>query len=131
MKLEHTIDARARYVECDPMGYVHHSVYPIWFELARTELLRESVGSYAEMERCGLLIVVVKLDVRFHRPARYDDLVQITATLKRSSGVRIEHVYEARRDGLRLASGTTTLACVDRTGQLQPVPESLRHESAQ
>ena len=128
MKLEHKIDIRARYVECDPMGYVHHSVYPIWFELARTELLRETVGSYAEMERRGLLIVVVKLDIRFHRPARYDDLINITATLKRSSGVRIEHAYEARRDGLRLASGTTTLACVDRTGKLQPIPDFLEYE---
>ena len=35
-----TIDARVRYAECDPMGYVHHTVFPVWFEMARTELLR-------------------------------------------------------------------------------------------
>lgn len=124
-----TIETRVRYPECDPMGYVHHSVYPVWFEMARTELLRQTGPPYAELEREGLLVVVVKLDVRFHSPARYDDLVEVTATLRRSSGARIEHDYELRRDGVRLVTGSTTLACTDRNGRVLPVPEALQDSS--
>lgn len=110
------------------MGYAHHSVYPVWFEMARTELLRRIGTPYAELEQRGLLIVVVKLDVRFHRPARYDDLLSITATTTRSAGVRIEHTYEVRRGTDRLTTGVTTLACINRDGRVQPVPEALRYD---
>ena len=123
-----TIETRVRYPECDPMGYVHHSVYPVWFEMARTELLRETGPAYAELEREGVLIVVVDLKVKFKRPARYDDELEVTATLRRSGGARIEHDYEVRRDRERLVTGSTTLACVDTDGRVRPVPEALRYE---
>lgn len=127
---EITIPVRVRYVECDPMGYAHHSVWPVWFEMARTELLRESGTAYADLERAGVFIVVAKLDVRFHRPARYDDRLEVTARLRRSAGARIEHRYEVHREGVRLVTGSTTLACVDRDGRAQPVPDFLRFEGA-
>ena len=108
------------------MGVAHHSVYPIWFELARTELLRESGIAYAELEKAGTLIVVVKLEVQYKRPARYDEVLQVTARATKVGGVRIEHAYEVRRDGELLCTGATTLACLDRDGRLTGVPDALR-----
>jgi len=123
-----TMDVRPRYVECDPMGFVHHSVYPVWFEMARTELLRRTGRSYAELEREGLLMVVVRLNLSFHRPAKYDEALAITTTLRRAAGAKIEHDYEVARGGERLVSGSTVLACINREGRPQRVPAFLRYE---
>jgi len=122
----HTIDVRVRYVECDPMGFVHHSIYPVWFELARTELLRQTGLSYAELEASGTLIVVVKLETKYRRPAKYDDALTVTATCTRAAGVRIEHDYEVHRDGELLVTGRTVLACINREGKAVAVPEKLQ-----
>jgi acyl-CoA thioester hydrolase len=121
-----TIEVRVRYAECDPMGVVHHAVYPTWFELARTEMLRAGGLPYAELERQGVLIMVVKLEVKYRRPARYDDVLQVTAHLRRAEGVRIEHDYEVRRGGELLTTGSTVLACVNREGKAVGVPDAIR-----
>ena len=121
----HDIELRVRYNECDPMGVVHHATYPVWFELGRTELLRARGGCYRELEAQGVLLAVVKLDVRYHKPARYDDVLQLTTTMTRCGRAKIEHAYELKRTGELLASGATTLACLDREGQVREVPEEL------
>ena len=123
-----TIPLRVRYAECDPMGFAHHSRYAVWFEIARTELLRSHGLSYAEMERTGTFVVVSSLEVAFKRPARYDDLLEITATLDRVDMVRIRHCYEVRREGQLLGTGATVLACIDHAGKAQRVPGFLRPE---
>ena len=70
MALEHTITIRVRYPEVDAMGYLHHSRYFQYFEMGRVELLRSLGHSYAEMERQGILFVVVKVECRYKAPAR-------------------------------------------------------------
>ncbi|MHC4994184.1 MAG: acyl-CoA thioesterase [Planctomycetota bacterium] len=124
-----TLQLRARYTECDPMGLVHHTVYPIWFEMARVELLRENGASYAQLEEQGTLIVVVNLEVNYKKPARYDDQLTVTANLIQATGVRIQHEYAIHRDHQLLVTGKTTLACLDRdTHQLIPVPDFTRYQ---
>lgn len=108
------------------MGVAHHSVYPIWFEIGRTELLRAAGGNYRELEASGVLLAVVRLEVRYRRPARYDDLLDLTTVLGDAAHVKIEHRYELHRDGELLALGSSTLACLDRDGRPRPLPESLR-----
>ena len=120
-----TIEQRVRYVECDPMGYVHHSTYPVWFEMARTELLRRRGIAYRRLEEEGLFIVVARLNISYHQPAKYDDVVLITATLRRMGMAKIEHDYQVKRDGVLLATASTTLACVDRAGRPIRVPQWL------
>lgn len=119
------LPVRVRYVECDPMGVVHHTIYPVWFEMARTELLRSKGGSYRAMEEAGLLLAVVKLEARYRAPARYDDMVTVHCELLSSGPVKIEHRYRVVRDGTLLVEGATTLACIDRNGTLQAVPANL------
>jgi acyl-CoA thioester hydrolase len=120
--LSHTHPLRVRYTEVDSMGYLHHSRYLQYFEIGRIELLRSRGVSYADMERDGVFFVVVKAQLAYKRPARYDDLVDLTTTETRRTHVKIEHDYELRRDGVLLATGTTTIACVDRDGRPRQIP---------
>ena len=118
--------SRVRYVECDPMGVAHHSAYPVWFEMGRTELLRATGLDYATLEREGVLLAVVTLEVKYQRPARYDDELQLTTTLVSCGHVKIEHRYELRRNDELLATARTVLACLSRDGSPREVPEALR-----
>ena len=74
-----------------------------------------------------MFFVVVKVECRYKAPARYDEeLVAHDARVVKQTHVRIDHAYELRRGETLLAEATTTIACVDRDGQLQPIPEALR-----
>ena len=120
-----TLEIRPRYCECDPMGVVHHSVYPVWFEMGRTELLRSTGISYRELEETGVLLAVVRLEVRYKRPARYDDELQLETRIASVGRVKIEHEYRLTRGDEHLATATTTLACLDREGAARSLPERL------
>lgn len=104
------------------MGVVHHTVYPIWFEMGRTELLRASGSTYARMEADGFLLAVTRLEVRYRQPARYDELLVLETTLRDVGHVKIEHSYRLLRGTDELAVGETTLACVDRSGKVRALP---------
>ncbi len=124
-----SMEWRVRYAECDPMGVAHHTAYPVWFEMGRTELLRTQGGSYAELERMGALLVVVRLNVRYRSPARYDDMLRLETSLTHCGQVKIEHSYRLWRGHELLTNAETTLACVDRQGRPQQVPEMIRDTS--
>ena len=123
--LEHSIQIRVRYPECDPMGYLHHSIFLQYFEMGRVELLRSKGHSYADLERDGIFFVVVKVAINYKAPARYDDELTLTTRVARRTFVRFDHTYELKRGETLLAEGATTIACVGRDGQPQQIPESL------
>ena len=116
---------RVRYAETDRMGLLHHANYLVYFEQARTELLRSLGLTYRDLEDRGFLLVLTKIEVRYKRPAHYDDVLNIRTTVERTTTVRIDHRYEVLRDGLLIAEGATTLACVDRDGRPQALPDYL------
>src|SRR5947209_8969094 len=113
------ITIRVRYAETDRMGLLHHANYLVYFEQGRTELLRARGLSYKDLEDQGLLLVLIKAEIRYRRPVHYDDLVTLRTTVTRTTAVKIEHRYELLRDGVLLAEGATTLACVNREGRPQ------------
>ncbi len=119
----HETTVRVRYAETDRMGLLHHANYIVYFEMARTELLRARGVTYREMEDAGHLLVIVDLDCKYRKPAYYDDLLTIRVTVERVTHVKIVHKYEVLRDGVLLAEGHSTLACVDRNGRPQALPE--------
>ena len=125
MAPSHEMTFRVRYAETDRMGLLHHANYLVYFEMGRTELLRERGISYRDIEDSGHLLVVIEVGCKFKRPAYYDDLLTIRTTLARVTHVKIVHRYEVFRDGVLLAEGHSTLACVDREGKPQALPESL------
>jgi acyl-CoA thioester hydrolase len=124
--MREVIPIRVRYVECDPMGVAHHTAYPVWFEMGRTELLRSTGLDYATLEQEGVLLAVVTLEVKYKHPARYDDELQLTTTLVSCGHVKIEHRYELRCNDELLATARTVLACLSRDGSPREVPEALR-----
>jgi acyl-CoA thioester hydrolase len=126
MKFEHTVELRVRYDECDPMGFVHHANYMKYFEIARTDLYRARGGNYRDFEASGLFVVVANIECRYHMPARYDDLLKILVKIDRITEAKIEQSYIVIRDDTKIASGSVTLAVVDRDGKLQRIPDILR-----
>jgi acyl-CoA thioester hydrolase len=120
------ITIRVRYAETDRMGLLHHANYLVYFEQARTELLRSLGHSYKDLEDGGYLLVLTKIEVRYRTPARYDDLLTVRTTVERTTAVRIDHRYEVRCEGRLAAEATSTLACVDRDGRPQALPAFLR-----
>ncbi len=122
------ITIRVRYAETDRMGLLHHANYLVYFEQARTELLRQSGLAYKDIEDKGYLFVLTKVEVRYRKPAFYDDLLTIRTSVVRTTAVRIDHRYEVFRDGQLLAEGASTLACVDREGRVQALPDTFREK---
>jgi acyl-CoA thioester hydrolase len=127
---EHHTQIRVRYSETDAMGLLHHSNYLTYFEIGRTELFRAQGGSYRVMEEQGLYFVVAKIQVRFRKPARYDDDLVIHTQLLRSTPARIEHHYRLLRGEEVLAEADTVIACVNGEGELQRIPENLAETTA-
>lgn len=136
MPKAHTIELRVRYCECDPMGVAHHASFVPWLEMARTEALRASGRTYAQMEASGVYLVVTKLDVAYRRPARYDDVLRIVCEASIAGRARLRHQYrvelaqagdgkDQRLHDQPLASATTELACVDAAGRPCPLPSWL------
>lgn len=122
---EHSISIRVRYPEVDGMGYLHHSRYLQYFEIGRVELLRSLGHRYADLEARGILFVVIKAEIRYKAPARYDDELQLNTRLIKATHVKFDHEYVLSRETTILAEGSTSIACVDRTGQLQKIPDDL------
>ncbi len=120
------IEIRVRYAETDRMGLLHHANYVVYFEQGRTELLRKRGLTYRAMEDAGHLLVIVEMGCKFKKPAYYDDLLTLRTIVERVTHVKIVHRFEVCRDGVLLAEGHTTLACVDREGRPQALPDTLR-----
>lgn len=132
MNAPHRTTARVRYGETDQMGVVYHANYIVYFELGRTELMRERGIEYAAMERAGLSLAVVEMGSRFLKPARYDETLVVETRLVEASGVRLRFEYSVRRDDgpdageVELCRGFTVLACVDRSGRPTRIPDPWR-----
>ena len=125
---ESTSRIRVRYAETDQMGIAWHGNYLAWFEVARTDLLRGLGLSYRELEAQGLRLPVVEVSLRFTRPARYDDVLEIRTKLASMGGARLSFDYEVVRDGTQetLAIGSTAHASVDPEGRPRRLPAELR-----
>jgi len=127
----HELTLRVRYSETDAMGYLHHSKYAVYFEEGRTELFRASGGNYRRMEELGLFFVVSRLDIRFRKPARYDDVLTVVTTLEKTGAVKLEHSYLLMRGDEVLAEAASTLACVNAEGKVTPIPDNLTEFTSQ
>ena len=105
-----------RYAETDKMGIVHHSVYPIWYELARTDLSKKVGFPYSKMEEVGLMTPLVELNCKYFSPAYYDDELIVTATVSKLTPARIVFYYEVfRKDSNKpINTGYTVHAIVSR-----------------
>lgn len=88
-----------RYAETDKMGIVHHSVYPIWYEAARTEAIKKIGMTYSALEKNGIMIPLVELNCRYILPAEYEDELNITVDIAKLTPARIVFNYEVFKVG--------------------------------
>lgn len=83
-----------RYAETDKMGIVHHSVYPIWYEIARSDFVKKLGMSYSQMEEMGIMTPLIALSCHYRKPASYEDELEVIAYLKNLTPVKLEFYYE-------------------------------------
>ena len=108
------IDFRIRYGETDQMGVVYHGNYAQYFEIGRTEWLRNLGITYKQMEEEGIKLPVISLMVNFKKSACYDDMIKVKTTLKKMPSASIEFDYEIVNElGEILTTGNTVLAFID------------------
>lgn len=101
------LEITARYAETDMMGIIHHSVYPVWFEAARTEFIKMTGISYSELEKQGVMLPLTDLQCKYIIPVHYEDKVIIETTISKMSFARIEFLYRVLLDGKLMAKGST------------------------
>jgi acyl-CoA thioester hydrolase len=119
---------RVRYAETDKMGVVYYANYMVWFEVARTDLLRSLGWSYREMEAAGISLPVIEAHCEYLRPARYDDEIEVRTEGHMLSPVRMQFNYTVVRHGDQsvAASGHTVHAAVTPAGRVARLPARIR-----
>jgi len=107
-------EIRVRYGETDQMGVVYHANYAQYFEVGRTEWLRQFGMTYRDMEEQGIMLPVISLQITFKSSARYDDQLQIVTTLSKKPTASISFDYQLLNKANEvLATGATVLAFID------------------
>lgn len=122
----HVHRLRVRYAECDAQGVVFNAHYLTYFDVALTELWRNALGSYQAMVDAGADVVVVEATVRYRRPARFDDAVEVEARVARFGTTSMGVHFRLTRGGDLLAEGETAYVFVGRDGAKIPVPDWIR-----
>ncbi len=119
---------RVRYAETDKMGVVYYAHYLVWFEIGRTEWLRDTGWTYRAMEDEGLGLPVIEVRCEYKAGARYDDDLEIQTTARLVSAVRLAFDYEIvrRADRQLIATGYTVHATVDRSGRPVRLPARVK-----
>lgn len=103
-----------RYAETDKMGIIHHSIYAIWYEQARTEYFNEIGLRYDEVEASGIMTPLVELNCKYKRPAYYNQEIEIRTKIIQLSPVKITLEYDIyNKENELINIGTTTLAWAD------------------
>jgi len=123
---------RVRYAETDKMGVVYYANYLVWFEVGRADLLRSLGWTYREMELDGVSMPVIEAHCDYHRPARYDDEIEVRTEGRLVSPVRMEFQYTVirKQDAVRSATGRTVHAALDPSGKPCRLPARVREAFA-
>ena len=109
------ISFRVRYGETDQMGVVYHGNYAQYLEMGRVEWLREYGVSYKKMEENGIMLPVISLEVKYKKPALYDDLITVRTILKKTPAVKIEFDFEIYNETRELlAEANVVLVFMDK-----------------
>ncbi len=105
---------RVRYGETDQMGYVYYGNYAQFFEVGRVEWMRALGMSYKSLEESGIMLPVIKLNINYMKPAKYDDLLTITTIMTKKPLVKIEFDFEVHNENNDLlTTGFTSLVFMD------------------
>ena len=132
MEKKNITEYRVIYADIDAMGVVYYAHYLSWFERGRTELFRELEIPYTEVVKHGIITPVSEVACKYHRPALYDDIVQIetkVASLKKVSIVFDYKIYR-KSDRTLLVSGSTKHGFIDLDGKIVKIPDFIHEKIA-
>ncbi len=115
---------RVPYAHVDRMNFVYYAHYYLYFEMARSELLRAAGLPYAQLEESGVILPVVSSGCEYRKPAHYDDWLTLHSQCQ-WQGARLRIDYTVRRDTERLAIGYTVHVCMSSDGKVLRPPEAL------
>jgi acyl-CoA thioester hydrolase len=123
----HTIQTRVRYSETDKMGFCYYGNYAQFFEMGRVETLREIGVTYADLEDRGILLPVVDFQVKYFKPALYDEILNIKTTLVSEPLIKIEFDYEITNQKNELLNRAKTILVFTEAATKRPVkaPEDV------
>lgn len=113
---------RVRFAETDQMGIAHHSAYVVWLEAARIEWLRDRGLNYRSLEDAGVSLAVSAISVQYLRSSRFDDELDIQATMTELKSRRVRFSYELFRIGERVATADSLHTPVDARGRVTRLP---------
>ena len=122
-----TLDLTVRFAETDAMGIVHHSNYLVWFEAARVAWLDAAGVPYKEVADNGNHFAVTGVQVEYRAPARFGDVVRVTAAVERMRSRQVIFAYTVRNaaDAALLATGRTEHISVDLSGRMASLPPAI------
>ena len=125
--LESLTKLRVRYADTDMMGFCYYANYLRWFEIGRTEMLRENGLPYAEIEQQGYALPVLEAHCKYHKPAYYDEQVTITSRLRERARATLKIEYEVHNASSELlATGYTTHTFITKKGKAARPPQVFR-----
>lgn len=123
----HVFQHYVPYADIDQMGFVYYANYLVYFEMARSAMLRDLGFSYGRLEKMGVMLPVLQAHVDYKQPARYEDLITVKTTCHPFRKSRLHIEYEVLRGELLLATGHTEHVCMSPEGRpLRPSPELIR-----
>jgi acyl-CoA thioester hydrolase len=124
---KNVVPYRVIYGDTDQMGVAYYANYLRWFEMGRTELMRQAGVPYTTVEDSGLFFPVREVSCRYHKPARFDDEIVVETTLAALGRATLDFSYKITRknDGQILADGWTRHACVDKRGKVARIAPEL------
>jgi acyl-CoA thioester hydrolase len=126
----HEMQIRVRYQETDGQRRLHHANYLTYFEMGRTEMLRMHGHTYRDFEDAGLFMVVSEAHCKYVAPAEYDDVLTLRTRVEKIGAAHITHAYEVIRGTRIIATGSTTVVCVDPEGRVRRLPGWMLGEPA-
>jgi len=118
-----SIDYRVPYADTDQMSFVYYANYLIYFEMAREELMRAIGLPYGKLEELGCALPVLEAVCHYKKPAKFEDILTVTASLAELKGVRVKIACTVTRGGELLAEGWTVHAFMNRDGRPQKPPQ--------
>ncbi len=121
------VQIRVRYAETDQMGFVYYGNYATYYEVARVEAFRNLGFPYKKLEDMGVGMPVLSLNVNYHQPAKYDDLLTVSVTIPERPRARIKFNYEVtNQEGSRINTGQTELVFMNmKTGRPVRLPKVM------
>lgn len=120
------LDIRVSYRDTDKMGVVYYANYLVFFEMGRTELMRQIGFSYDDMEKQGLYFPVVNAQCNYHAPAHYDELITVETSICEIKNVTVTFAYKITLDGKTLVTGTTKHPLVNYAFKPTRIPQNIK-----